>query len=549
MRKKLLIISLALVSISFLAAVRPGERYFEIAKNLDIFATLFKEVNTLYVDDVNPNQLMRTGIDAMLESLDPYTNYIPEDEVEDYRTLNTGQYGGIGAITREFGGRTVVTMLLEGYAAQAGGLKIGDEVIKIDKVGLASLTREEANHLMKGQVGTTVTLTVKRYGSEKPLDLSFKREKIKVGNVPYSGMVGNDIAYIQLTDFTPDAGKEVRNALIALKEKGAKGVIIDLRGNLGGLLMESVNIANIFIPKDQKVVSTLGKIPENNLIYKTLNPVTDPDIPVAVIIDRSSASAAEIVAGTIQDYDRGVVIGERSYGKGLVQVSRQLSYNSQVKITIAKYYTPTGRCIQVLDYSHRREDGSVDVVPDSVKKPFTTPNKRIVYDGGGIDPDIPMEAKEAHAITQVLFHRGLIFDYATKYAYERPNIIPDPKNFTLSDEEYSGFVKWLGTKNYSYRSPMEIELQELKADAKREKYYEVLKSDIELLEKSIEATKKKDLILYKDQIKKLLEEDIISRYHLEKGSVQAAFKYDEEVKKAIEVLHDPQQYKKVLNIK
>ncbi len=549
MRKKLLILSIALVSITFLAAVRPGERYFEIAKNLDIFATLFKEVNTLYVDEVNPNQLMRTGIDAMLESLDPYTNYIPEDEVEDYRTLNTGQYGGIGAITREFGGRTVVTMLLEGYAAQAGGLKIGDEVIKIDKVSLASLTREEANHLMKGQVGTTVMLTVKRYGSENPIDLSFNREKVKVGNVPYSGMVGNDIAYIQLTDFTPDAGKEVRNALIALKEKGAKGVIIDLRGNLGGLLMESVNIANIFIPKDLKVVSTLGKIPENNLIYKTLNPVTDPDIPVAVIIDRSSASAAEIVAGTLQDYDRGVVIGEKSFGKGLVQVSRQLSYNSQVKITIAKYYTPTGRCIQVLDYSHRREDGSVDVVPDSVKKSFTTPNKRIVYDGGGVDPDIPMEAKEAHAITQVLFHRGLIFDYATKYAHERPTVIPDPKSFTLSDEEYTAFTKWLTTKDYSYRSPMEIELQELKADAKREKYYETLKDDLELLEKTIETNKKKDLTLYKDQIKKLLEEDIISRYHLEKGSVQAAFKYDDEVKKAIEVLHNPQEYKKILNIK
>ncbi len=548
MKKKLLILSLVIISLGFLAYTKPGERYFEIAKNLDIFASVFKEVNTFYVDDVNPNQLMRTGIDAMLESLDPYTNYIPEDEVEDYRTMNTGQYGGIGAITREYEGRTVVTMIMEGFAAQAGGLKIGDEVIKIDNVNLSSLTREETNQLMKGQVGTTVKLSVKRYGNESLLDLSFKREKIKVGNVPYSGMVGNDIAYIQLTDFTPDAGKEVRNALIALKEKGAKGVIIDLRGNLGGLLMESVNIANIFIAKDQKVVSTLGKIPENNLVYKTLNPVTDPDIPVAVLINRSSASAAEIVAGTLQDYDRGVIIGEKSYGKGLVQVSRPLSYNSQVKITIAKYYTPTGRCIQVLDYTHRREDGSVDVVPDSIKKSFTTPNKRVVYDGGGIDPDIAMEADEANAITQVLYHRGLIFDYATKYAYEH-TAIPDPKTFILSDDEYNAFVKWLATKNYSYRSMMEVELEELKADAKREKYYETLKGDIEVLENAIGANKKKELALYKDQIKKLLEEDIISRYHLEKGSVQAAFKYDDEVKKAIEILHNPQEYKKILNIK
>ncbi len=546
MKKKLLILSLAIISIGLLASTKPGERYFEIAKNLDIFATIFKEVNALYVDDVNPNQLMRTGIDAMLESLDPYTNYIPEDEVEDYRTMNTGQYGGIGAITREFEGRTVVTMILEGYAAQAGGLKIGDEVIKIDNISLASLTREEANQLMKGQVGTTVKLSVKRFGTDAPINLSFKREKVKVGNVPYSGMVGNDIAYIQLTDFTPDAGKEVRNALIALKEKGAKGVIIDLRENLGGLLMESVNIANIFIPKDQKVVSTLGKIPENNLIYKTLNPVTDYDIPVAVIINRASASAAEIVAGTLQDYDRGVIIGEKSYGKGLVQVSRPLSYNAQVKITIAKYYTPTGRCIQVLDYTHRREDGSVAVVPDSIKKPFMTPNKRVVYDGGGIDPDIAMEADEPNAVTQVLFYRGLIFDYATKYAYEHTTA-PDPKTFTLSEQEYAAFVKWLSDKNYSYRSPMEIELNELKIDAKREKYYETLKGALDNLEKTIETSKKNDLTIYKDQIKKLLEEDIISRYYLEKGSVQASFKYDDEVKKAIEVLHDPKQYKKILN--
>jgi carboxyl-terminal processing protease len=534
--------------LGFIASSKPGERYFEIAKNLDIFATLFKEVNALYVDDVNPNQLMRTGIDAMLESLDPYTNYIPEDEVEDYRTMNTGQYGGIGAITRDFDGRTVVTMIMEGFAAQAGGLKIGDEVIKIDNVSLAQLTREEANQLMKGQVGTTVKLSVKRFGTDQPIDLTFKREKIKVGNVPYSGMVGNDIAYIQLTDFTPDAGKEVRSAVIALKEKGAKGVIIDLRGNLGGLLMEAVNISNIFIPKDQKVVSTLGKIPEHNYVYNTLNPVTDADIPVAVLINRSSASAAEIVAGTLQDYDRGVIIGEKSYGKGLVQVSRPLSYNSQVKITIAKYYTPTGRCIQVLDYTHRREDGSVAVVPDSIKKSFTTPNKRTVYDGGGIDPDIPLAVNEASTITQVLYHSGLIFDYATKYAYEHTEV-PDPKTFVLSDDEYNTFTKWLSTKKYSYYSPMEIELQTLIADAKKEKYYESLKLELETLEKTIETSKKKDLSLYKDQIKKLLEEDIISRYHLEKGSVQAGFKYDEEVKKAIDVLHDPQQYKKILNIK
>ena len=306
MKKKITGITFIIAVIVALSFSRPAERYFEIAKNLDIFATLFKEVNALYVDEVNPNKLVRTGIDAMLVSLDPYTNYIPEDEVEDFRTTNTGQYGGIGAITREIGKRTVVTMIMEGYGAQKGGLKIGDEVIKIDDIELAKLSREESSQLMKGQVGTPVSLTIKRMGVEKPIKLEFKREKIKLNNVPYSGMVGNDIAYIQLSDFTPDAAKEVKNALTILKEQGAKGVILDLRGNPGGLLIEAVNITNLFLPKGKLVVSTKGKIPENNLNYETLNAPIDTEIPVSVLINRGSASASEIVAGTLQDYDRGI---------------------------------------------------------------------------------------------------------------------------------------------------------------------------------------------------------------------------------------------------
>src|SRR5690606_28830944 len=323
MKKKLMALVVFVAVAISLAHTPPADRYFEIAKNLDIFATLFKEVNALYVDEVNPNTLVRTGIDAMLESLDPYTNYIPEDEVEDYRTMNTGQYGGIGAITREIGGRTVVTMIMEGYGAQQGGLKIGDEVLKIDDHDLSKLSREEASQLMKGQIGTPVSLTIKRVGVDQPIRLEFKREKIKVHNVPYYGMVNDDIGYIHLSAFTPDAGKEVKNALLALKEQGAKGVVLDLRGNPGGLLIEAVNIANLFIPKGKLVVSTKGKIPENNLSYETLNAPVDTEIPVAVLINRGSASASEIVAGTLQDYDRGVIIGEKSYGKGLVQVSRR----------------------------------------------------------------------------------------------------------------------------------------------------------------------------------------------------------------------------------
>ena len=546
MKKSLLtILSVGLVLIC-LSFTKPAERYFEIAKNLDIFATLFKEVNALYVEEVNPNQLVRTGIDAMLASLDPYTNYIPEDEVEDYRTLNTGQYGGIGAVTREIGTRTVVTMIMEGYGAQKGGLKIGDEIIKIDDIDLSKLSREESAHLMKGQLGTPVTLTVKRFGSPTPVKLQFVREKIKVHNVPFYGMVGNDVAYVQLTDFTPDAAKEVKNAIVALKEQGAKSVILDLRSNPGGLLLEAVNIANLFLPKGKTVVSTKGKIPEHNLNYETLNTPLDIEMPVAVLINRGSASASEIVAGTIQDYDRGIVVGEKSYGKGLVQISRPLSYNSQLKVTTAKYYTPTGRCIQVLDYTHRRDDGSVGSIPDSLKKEFKTPNGRVVYDGGGIEPDIKTKAMEAHALTQVLFEKGFLFDFATEYVFKHQNNV-DSKTFTLSDQEYLEFVEYMKGKNYTYKSLVEYEMEQFIDEAKKERYYTDIKTQLDQVNTKIAESKRNELMLYKDQIKMLIEEEIVSRFHLERGSVEARFKYDHDVKEAVNVLHNTAQYKKVLN--
>jgi carboxyl-terminal processing protease len=547
MKKKLITLSIVVTALVALSFTKPAERYFEIAKNLDIFATLFKEVNALYVDEVNPNTLVRTGIDAMLESLDPYTNYIPEDEVEDFRTINTGQYGGIGAITREIGKRTVVTMIMEGFGAQKGGLKIGDEVLKIDDLDLSKLSREQSSQLMKGQIGTPVTLTIKRIGVDQPMRLEFKREKIKVNNVPYFGMVGKDIAYVHLSDFTPDAWKEVKNAVVSLKEQGAKGVVIDLRGNPGGLLIEAVNITNLFIPKGKMVVSTKGKIPENNLNYETLSPPIDTEIPVAVLINRGSASASEIVAGTLQDYDRAVILGEKSYGKGLVQVSRPLSYNSQLKVTTAKYYTPTGRCIQVLDYGHRRDDGSVGSIPDSLKREFKTTNGRTVYDGGGIDPDIKTVPMEAHPLTQVLFEKGFLFDFATQYVYQHPQAT-DPRNFTLSDDEYQQFVTWMKDKNYAYKSNLEYGLQQLTEEAKKEKYFSDLKNQLEQIQGRITESKKNELGMYKDQIKMLLEEEIVSRHYLEKGGIETGFKHDQDIKKAVDLLHNNAQYKKILNI-
>ncbi len=545
--KKRTVFGVILLGGILLSFTPPADRYFEIAKNLDIFAMLFKEVNNLYVDDVNPNKLVRNGIDAMLNSLDPYTNYIPEDEVEDFRTLNTGQYGGIGAVTRVIGHRTLITMMYDGYPAIKGGLKIGDEVLKLDEVELSKISVEEANHLMRGQVGTNISVTVRRFGMKDPIRLEFKREKIKISNVPYFGMIADNIGYVQLSDFTPDAGKEVKNAVVSLKEKGAKGIVLDLRGNPGGLLSEAVNICNIFLPKGKPVVSTKGKIPSNNINYETLNTPTDLDIPVTVLINRGSASASEIVAGTLQDYDRAVIVGERSYGKGLVQIPRPLSYNSQVKITTAKYYTPTGRCIQVLDYSHRRDDGSVASVPDSIKKAFKTTQGRTVYDGGGIDPDIALPTEMAATISHVLNANGYIFDYGTLYASKHPTISP-AKEFGLTDAEYMEFVNWVKLKEYNYRTALELKLSLLTAEAKSERFYEDLKPQIEQIQSRLAESRKNDLATYKDQIRNLLEEDIVARYYFERGQVEVSFKQDEEIKKSMEVLNNPAQYRKILNL-
>lgn len=543
MKRRFFVFGLPVVALVIFSFTPASDRYFEIARNLDIFATLFKEVNASYVDEVNPNTLIKTGIDAMLESLDPYTNYIPEEMVEDYRTLNTGQYGGIGAYTRTIGNRTVVTMVLNGYAAQRSGLKIGDEVLKIDSKDLSSLDPEEEGHLMKGQIGTPVSLTIKRMGSDKPIKLDFKREKIKISNVPYYGLLENKIGYVQLLEFTPDAGKEVRNAVVSLKEKGATSIVLDLRNNPGGLLDEAVNVCNVFIPKGKLVVTTKGKI-EHQDFATNFAPI-DTEIPVAVLINRGSASASEIVAGTLQDYDRAVIVGEKSFGKGLVQVSRQLTYKAQLKVTTAKYYTPTGRCIQVLDYSHRREDGSVLSVPDSLKRPFKTTAGRTVYDGGGIDPDIKLQPDEAHPLTQKLFQDGFIFDYATLYRFNHPNIA-EPRNFSLSNEEYQQFVSWMKGKNYTYTSNLDLQLKQLIEEAEAEHYYNDLKPNIDQIRAKIAENKKNELMLYKDQIRKLLEEDIMSRYYLEEGTVQVGFKYDQELKKASDILLNQSGYARLL---
>ena len=382
------LVAITLVVAVSIALIKPENKYFEIARNLDIFATLYKEVNAFYVDEVDPEKTIKTGIDAMLASLDPYTNYIPEEDMDAYSLMITGKYAGIGSLIGVINGRVLITMPNDGFPAANAGLRIGDEIIKVDNVDVKGQPTSEVSKLLKGNAGTEVNVTVLRRGEEKPLVFEIKRAEITLPNVPYHGIVGENVGYIKLAEFTTDAGKEVKDAVESLKKQGATSLILDVRENPGGLLHEAVNICNVFIPKNKVVVETKGKVEQWNQVYKTLNRPTDVEIPLVVLTSTGSASASEIVSGTIQDYDRGVLVGRQTFGKGLVQTTRPLAYNSQLKVTTAKYYIPSGRCIQAVDYSHRNPDGSVGKVPDSLMVAFKTQNGRTVYDGGGIKPDI-----------------------------------------------------------------------------------------------------------------------------------------------------------------
>ncbi len=543
--RKVALGAVAAAGLGLMSFTDPGERYFEIVKNLDIFATLFREVNTYYVDEINPNRLMKTGIDAMLRSLDPYTDYIPEDEIEDYRTMTTGQYGGIGAAVSPRNGKTYVVLPNENSPAAKAGLRVSDEILKIDDIDVKNKSYHDVNKLLRGQANTTVKLTVKRFGQDKPMDIPVVRENIKIENVPYYGMVSGEVGYIHLSDFTTGASREVKTAMTELKAKGAKKLILDLRDNPGGLLSEAVNVSNLFVAKDAEIVSTKGKVTDWNKVYTALNSPADTDIPVAVLTSSRSASAAEIVAGVIQDYDRGVLIGQKTYGKGLVQATRPLSYNSQLKITTAKYYIPSGRCIQAIDYSHRNEDGSVGKIPDSLQVAFKTRNGRVVYDGGGITPDVPVEHPTIPAIAQSLDSKGLLFEYANKYTNDHQSIKP-AKDFQLSDEEYQAFVNWLSSKEYDYTTQVEKSVEDLITYAKKEKYYEDIQEQIKSLKTKMYHNKDSDLQKFKPELKEMLEQEIVSRYYLQKGFVEASFDDDVDIRAAVDVLNNNSRYGQLL---
>jgi carboxyl-terminal processing protease len=544
--KSLIISGLAITGLSLISFTDPGERFFDIAKNLDIYATLFKELNRYYVDEINPNKTVKTSIDAMLKSFDPYTVYYAEDDIEDYMTMTTGKYNGIGIVTGNRNGRITIMLIDEGTPAEKAGLKIGDEIVKVDGVDLKSKKGIDPGKLIKGQTGTTVKLTVKRYGTDKLEDIAVMRDVVKLKNVPYYGMINDEVGYIDLKDFTSTASKEVRQAVTDLKAKGMKKLVLDLRENPGGLLNMAVDICNIFLPKESEIVSTKGKVQEWNKTYTGLNAAMDTEIPIAVLTNSRSASAAEIVSGVIQDYDRGVLIGQRTYGKGLVQVTRDLTYNTKLKVTTAKYYIPSGRCIQAIDYAHRNPDGSVGKLPDSLKRAFKTiKSGRTVYDGGGVLPDIEIEKPFPAAVSLALSNKFILFDYAIKYHFDHPTIKP-AKDFELTPAEYQEFVKWAVAQDFDYTTQAEKDMNILEASAKKERYYDNVSEQLKALRAKLSHNKEFDLNKFKDEIKTALEQEIIVHYYLQKGTREQSFAKDPEIQSALKLFSDMPRYQSIL---
>jgi len=518
---------------------------FEVVKNLDLFNLIYLNLDKYYVEIPEIGSISKTGIDAMLNELDPYTVYYHEANMEDYRIMTTGQYGGIGALIRKVEDYVIISEPYEGNPAQIAGLKAGDKILSIDGRSMKDKPTDEVSQALKGTKGTTLIVEY-----DRPFvgigEVEVKRDEIKLPDIPYSGMVSENIGYINLSSFTQTASKSVRDAYTLLKNEGMQKLILDLRGNGGGLLIESVDIVNMFVPKDQPIVNTKSRILEENRVYTTRNEPINLDIPIVVLIDGNSASASEIVAGSLQDLDRAVVVGRTSFGKGLVQRTIDLKYGSKMKLTIAKYYTPSGRCVQKLDYS-TKNDGKVEEVPDSLITIFKTKNGRDVIDGRGIEPDVEVEGTDLGRLTATMMINNVIFDYATLY-HSKNDSIAQPKDFQLRKEEYAEFKKYVLEKDFEYSTASEEMLKKVLETAKEEGYDESMTAEYEALMKKVQASKEKDLDLFKNQIIDLLESEIIARYYYQNGRILHSFKEDSSLKKAIELLNNETEYKSILRI-
>lgn len=526
---------IAVLGIGFFSFTQ-DDKNFEIAKNLDIYHTLFRELNMFYVDEINPNKLVRGSIDEMLMLLDPYTNFIPEDEIEDFRVMTTGEYAGIGALISKQNGKILISEPYENFPAQKSGLKAGDIIIEVDGQSTEAMTTEEVSSLLKGPANKPVKVKLQRYGNSDLLEVDIIREKITIDAVPYYGMIDQNTAYIRFTSFTEGCSDEVKRAFLDLKNNNPDALILDLRSNPGGLLMEAVKIVNFFVPKGEEIVSTRGKVKQWDQVYKATEEPLDTTIKIAVLVNSNSASASEIVAGAIQDLDRGIVVGSRTFGKGLVQTTRDLSYNTKLKVTTAKYYIPSGRCIQALDYAHRNEDGSVGSVPDSLISQFTTKKGRLVYDGGGVVPDIKIDSDQLSTLAIGLITKFIIFDFATKFSNENATIA-SPEEFTVTEDIYNQFSNYLKENKFEYQSVSKKMLKDLEESAKEEKYFGLAENEFAALKAKLEPDLDRDLQFFSDEIKDLLKDEIVLRYYYKKGAIRSAINDDKGIKQAIDVLH------------
>ena len=542
-KKLFLPIGILFLLVGFVAFQIKNDKLFSIAKNIDIFATLIRELDSYYVDEIDPDKLVQVGIEAMLEELDPYTEYIPEEESEDFRTLTTGEYAGVGALIGNRGGGNMILMPYTGFPAQNAGLKIADYIIKVDSADVSKSATSAVSDLLKGPANTPVKVTVVR--DKDTLSFELIRKKISLKNVPFYGKLDDKTGYIKLADFTTNAAAEVRNAIVDLKSQGVGGLILDLRDNPGGLVNEAVEIVNLFIPKGKEVVKTIGKIQNVNYTYKTTKSPLDKDIPLVILINERSASASEIVAGALQDYDRAVLVGQKSFGKGLVQTTIPLTYNAQAKITTAKYYIPSGRCIQAIDYAKSRENGALTTVPDSLRKSFTTSNGRVVLDGAGIEPDEKAEEKSYAPISYTLVTGNHIFDFATQYFYAHPSI-ESPRNFQISEQDYESFKEFLKGKEYDYTTYTEKSLQDFEKYVEKEVYFDEIKDQLALIKSKVNHSKENDLNTHQDEVKRLISEEIVSRYFFQEGMIESGLVGDDGVKVAIAYLANPNKMAQVL---
>ncbi len=519
---------------------QPGSNYFDIAKNLEIFANAYKEINQNYVDVLDPGKLMRQGMDAMLEGLDPFTNYISETDIEGYRYQTDGKYNGVGAAARKRGDYVVISDIYENSPAQKCGLKVGDEILAIDGQNAKGRSDNAVLEFLRGFPGTQTKIKVHRPVENKELTLTLERADVTIPNVPHSGLVADGIGYVNLTVFTQDATSNIAKAIREMKAKNPelKGLILDLRDNGGGLLIEAVNIVNLFVPKGQLVVATKGKVPERNNEFKTVSTPLDEEIPVVVLINKRSASASEIVSGSLQDLDRAVLMGQLSYGKGLVQNTADVGYNAKIKLTISKYYIPSGRCIQATRY----KNGEPVEIPESERAPFKTKNGRIVYDGGGVKPDVVLPKDTASGVVRALLDQFVVFDYATKFAAEHPSI-DSVELFEFND--WDGFSSFLKTKNFTYESHSEKKIKELKELSKKEKWS--IDAEIAAMESKIVSEKTAELERSKDKILHELEQEIVGRYYYQSGKVRKSLVNDPEVKEAVKLLNDGARYRGILS--